>query len=369
MNPLLAFVIILSILIFIHELGHFFVAKWFGIKVEEFGFGYPPRIWGKKIGETIYSINWLPFGGFVRIFGEDYLDKTQDSKRALYNKPKYVRALVSVAGVVNNFVLGIICFSIIYSFMGIPTKTDYVFIDDISPNSPAQAANLGLGEKIISVNNKPIKKADDFINEVSQFKGKQIQLITQTKNGGIKEYELTPRINPPQGEGAIGVAISDVDLKFYPVWQMPFRGAWYGLKEAIAWGITIIEGLGQAVGSLAGGVVPQVSGPIGIYQITKTVVKQGWFLTLQFVGVLSINLAILNLLPLPALDGGRLIFVAIEAIIGKRVKPVIEQYVHMFGMVLLITLMLLVTYNDIAKQVTANSKIQDIINSIIMKIK
>ena len=378
MAPIIIFFIILSVLVLIHEMGHFLAAKKFGIKVEEFGLGYPPKMWGKKIGETIYSINWLPFGGFVRIFGEDWLEeksqpkagrpraeKNKDSHRTLYDKPKKVRALVSIAGVFGNFILGIICFSIIYSFMGIPTKVDYVFIDAVAPGSPAQKVGLSAGDRIVSINDHPVKTTDEFINLVKENAGQETKITAVPKEGGlVKEFLVSPRANPPEGQGALGVAISSSILKFYPVWQMPARSAWVGIGEAIGWGIMILQGLVLTVKNLIAGVAPEVAGPIGIYQITSTVVKEGWMLTLQFVGVLSINLAILNLLPLPALDGGRLFFIIIEAISGRRVKPQIEQYVHMAGMAFLITLMLLVTYNDLLRLLGGNQFLVNLFNSI-----
>lgn len=370
MHPFIAFVIILSILIFIHELGHFLVAKKFGLKIEEFGFGYPPRIWGKKIGETIYSINWIPFGGFVRIYGEDYLEKSKDSSRAMYNKPKWVRFLITIAGVVCNFLLGIVCFSIIYSFSGIPTPVDYVLIDAVSPGSPAQLAGLAAGDKVTNIDGLEIKTTQDFIQAVKNKENQTVTLQIQPKNEtAIENYQLVPRAEYPEGEGPLGVAISTVDFKFYPVWQMPFRGAWVGLQEAVAWGVTIVVGLFDMIKNLIGGVTPEVAGPIGIYQITVGVVKQGLFLTLQFVGVLSINLAILNLLPIPALDGGRILFILIETIIGKRVKPQIEQYIHMFGMALLLTFMLWVTFQDVGRLISQNVGWQNNLNSILDLVK
>ncbi len=366
--PILAFLIILSLLIFVHEIGHFLTARKFGIKIEEFGFGYPPRIWGKKIKGIIYSINWLPFGGFVRIYGEDYLEK--DSKlgdKALCNKPGYIRALVAAAGVFGNFILGFVCFSLVYSFMGIPTPTDKVLISAVSPNSPAETAGLKIDQQILSVNNQEIKSTKDFMELTRNKKGQEISIKVKDKNE-VKEVHLTPRQSFPEGEGPIGVAISSVEMKFYPVWQMPFRGAWVGLQEAIGWGAMIVSGLYMAIKSLISGVVPEVAGPVGIYQITTGVVSQGWLLTLQFIGVLSINLGILNLLPFPALDGGRLLFIGFEAVLGRRVKPQIEQYVHMAGMIILITLMLLVTYNDLVRLAGSNNFFSEIISSIMKKL-
>lgn len=366
MHPLLIFLLILSALIFVHELGHFLIAKKFGIKVEEFGFGYPPKVWAKKIGETIYSINLLPFGGFVRLYGEDYLEEGRDHAQAMVDKPKYVRALVAVAGVVGNFILGIVLFSIVYSFLGIPSPVDYVKVDVVAAGSPAEAAGIIPGARILEVNGEKISSTEAFIKIIDENQGSQVSL-TVDQNGRMQQILLTPRQNPPEGEGAVGVAISSIDFKFYPLWQMPFRGVYYGVQEALAWGILIVSGLVTTVSQLIAGVAPEVAGPIGIYQITSDVSKQGWLLTLQFAAILSINLGILNLLPFPALDGGRLLFIGIETFIGKRVKPKIEQYVHMVGFALLITLMLLITFNDLKRLFADNMTVANFFQSIFKK--
>ena len=369
MLALIVFIATLSVLIFIHELGHFLMARKFGVKVEEFGFGLPPRIFGKKIGGTIFSVNWIPFGGFVRLYGEDYLEKGIKSKQALCNKPKHVRALVAAAGVFGNFILAVVCFSIVYSFIGIPTKTDKVVIEAVAKNSPAELAGLLPEHQIISIDGQPVKLTGDFIDYIEDKQGKEILVGTVDKEGGQKEHSLSPRENPPEGEGAIGVAITDVEMVFYPIWQMPFRGAWFGVKEAVSWGMMIVSGFVGMIVGLFYGKVPQVAGPVGIYEITANVVEQSWLLTLQFVGVLSINLMILNLLPFPALDGGRLLFIGIEAVVRKRIKPQIEQYVHMTGMIILLSLMLIVTFNDVRKIAIKNEFIKEISNEVIKKVK
>ena len=369
MLALIVFIATLSVLIFIHELGHFLAARKFGVKVEEFGFGLPPRIFGKKIGETLFSLNWIPFGGFVRIYGEDYLEKGIKSERALCNKPKHVRALVAAAGVFGNFLLAIVCFSIVYSFTGIPTETDKVIIEAVANNSPAEQAGLLPDQRIVSIDGKPVGLTRDFIDHVKDKQGKEILVGAVGKEGGEKEYRLSPRENPPEGEGAIGVAITNVEMVFYPIWQMPFRGAWFGVKEAVGWGMMIVSGFAAMIIGLFYGEVPQVAGPVGIYQITADVVRQSWLLTLQFVGVLSINLMILNLLPFPALDGGRLLFIAIETVVRKRIKPQIEQYVHMIGMVFLLSLMLLVTFNDVRKIAIKNEFIEEITGKVMEEVR
>ncbi|MBU1085065.1 M50 family metallopeptidase, partial [Patescibacteria group bacterium] len=318
MTSIISFIIILSILVLVHELGHFFVAKKFGIKIEEFGFGYPPRIWGKKIGETIYSLNWLPFGGFVRMLGEDssgQVNNKKDLKRAFFNQTKKVRIVVLMAGVVMNFLLGVVLFGVIYTKIGIPEQVDYLVVTNVVEGSPAYKAGLKINDKIVNVGSM-----SEFINSVSAHGGEDYEL--ELLDG--RKLVVVPRIKEetPEGQGSLGVAITNVDMVMYPYWQRPFRGMLTGLKEAIAWGKDIFESLSLMIVKLFKGDVPQdVAGVVGIYQISKNVSSQGLIAVLQFMAILSINLSILNLLPIPALDGGRLLFIAIEAVIKKRIKP------------------------------------------------
>ena len=325
------FLIILSVLILVHELGHFLMAKRFRIKVEEFGFGYPPRLLGFKKQGTVYSLNLLPFGGFLRLKGEDLAA----GKNSFAGKPKRVRLLVLLAGAVMNFLLGVVLFAAIYTRLGIPEKVDYLVVTAVAKDSPAEEAGIKLEDKLID-----FSATDKFIAFINEHRGQEVRL--RLKDG--REVLVVPRLAEatPQGEGALGVAITNVDVVLYPFWQRPFRGMWFGLKEAVGWGKEILWSLTKINAK-------DVAGPVGIYEISKDVTKQGWIAILRFVAILSVNLSILNLLPLPALDGGRLIFIGIEAVRKKRVKPEWEQAIHLAGIVLLIGLMVLVTINDVRR--------------------
>jgi len=418
---LLTFLIILSILIFVHEFGHFLFAKKAGIKVEEFGFGYPPRIFGKKFKGTLYSINWLPLGGFVKLFGEDFNDegdlKKNNSQDAFYSKPKRARVMVLIAGVLFNFILAVVVFAVVYSFSGIPTPTNQVTILGTVPNSPAEQAGLKSGDIIREFNHEPIKKSDELISLTDKNLGKTITLkvegsertiktasfkyevvagdnlwkiaqkiyqngyrwveIAKSNNlpnpglilvgeklemkdagkeeklGGVFEVVLAPRTQSPQGEGPLGVIISNMEMKKFPFWQMPFRGAWEGIKEAFGWSALILQSFGKMIADLlTKGIAPKdMAGPVGIFQITGVVAKTGFLNILQFLGVLSINFAVVNILPFPALDGGRLVFIAYEAIFRRKPKASIEGYTNAIGMSLLILMILVVTFNDIKRLV------------------
>jgi regulator of sigma E protease len=356
MGPLITFIIILSVLVLVHEMGHFFVAKRFGIKIEEFGIGYPPRMWGKKIKGTIYSLNWLPFGGFVRMLGEDsneQINKKQDIGKAFFNQKKRVRIVVLLAGVVMNFLLGVVLFGAIYTKLGIPEMVDYVLVTGVTENSPAQIAGIKPEDKIAEVQGLdwPVEKEETlkvFIEYVNQHKGKEVVFYFSDGSQRV----VMPRLDEdiPEGEGALGVSITNMDYVLYPYWQRPFRGMLVGLNEATLWGKDILVSLGGIIHKLFKGDVPKdIAGPVGIYQISKGVSQQGLLAVLQFMAILSINLSILNLLPLPALDGGRLLFIGIEVITKKRIKPEWEQVIHLVGIVALIGLMVLVTINDVRR--------------------
>lgn len=359
---IIIFLIVLSLLVFFHEFGHFLAAKKSGIKVEEFGFGYPPRIWGKKIGETIYSINWIPFGGFVRIFGQEVLERKNYSekelKKAFFLQPKKKRILVLLAGVLGNFLLGVICFSAIYSKIGIPKKLDYVKIVRVTQGSPAVQAGLKENDEIMAVNQEKITNVPEFMKIIEAHKGKQVTLETQRG-----EFSLIPRENPPENEGRVGVAITDIEMVFYPWWQMPWRGAWEGLKEASIWGMMILETVVFTLRQLFAGIPPKLAGPLGIFQLTSQAAKQGILDLIQFVGILSINLGVINLLPLPALDGAHLIFVFLGDWLGERRRKKVEEVMNTAGFVFLITLMILVTISDI-KRMLQDSPLFSFLKSI-----
>ncbi len=382
---LLVFILVLSILVFVHELGHFLAAKKAGILVEEFGFGLPPRLWGKKVGETIYSINALPIGGFVKLYGEDGSEDPTSSQpdigtsrgKAYFEKPIWQRLSVLLAGVTMNLLLATLAFSILYFVYGIPTKIGKIKIVGIAPNSPAEIARLKVGDWVLAVNGQEIKKTAEFVKLTKEKAGGAIELtikreednpcqVNQKVMGGMASTQMTatcrdgnllvsliPRQNPPEGEGPLGVAITDTEMKKYPWWQMPFLGVIQGFKESLSWGGMIIGSLKNTLVSLVvqRQVPKDIAGPIGIFQITGEAAKSGILAVLQFLGILSVNLAIINILPLPALDGGRLIFLGYEAVAKKKANPEVEAKVNTIGMAFLLGLMLLITINDILRLV------------------
>lgn len=373
---IIVFLFILSVLILVHEFGHFLLAKRAGIRVEEFGLGYPPRILARKIGETIYSINWILFGGFVKLLGEELgeIGTVKEKGKSFWAKSKKVRISVIVSGVLANFILAIVCFSVVYSFIGIPTKTGQVKIVSLVENSPAAQTGLLEGDIILSVNEIEVASMNRFIEIVEENKGQQVAIkVDREEDNPCLEPVLggmgfscegdklilfvIPREEPPEGEGALGIVISDVEMKKYSLWQMPFYGTIEGFKEAFAWTGLVLGGIGGMIGNLItkGQIPREIAGPVGILQITSGVARSGILTILQFIGVLSVNLAVINILPFPALDGGKLIFIGYELITRKKPKPQIEHWVNFVGMAFLLFLVILVTVNDIARLIETTS--------------
>ncbi|MFH1289345.1 MAG: M50 family metallopeptidase, partial [Patescibacteria group bacterium] len=304
------------------------------------------------------------FGGFVRLYGEDLKESGKDLKKAFWSKSKKARAAVTLAGVFMNFLLAIVVFSLVYSFVGIPTKTDKVIVAGVAENSPAGKAGFKEEDIILSVEGISVSGIDEFISLIAEKKGDVINVeIKREENNLCKKEEVKDivcngenmilavvvREDPPEGEGSLGVLISDTEIVKYPFWKMPFYATMEGFKEAFAWTKLILGGFSQMIGSLIShGQVPKdIAGPVGIFQITGNVARSGILAILQFSAVLSVNFAVLNILPFPALDGGRLMFILYELVAGRKPNPKVEQWTNMIGMAILLGLIGLVTINDI----------------------
>lgn len=369
----LVFIITILVLVLIHELGHFLVAKKFNIKVLEFGFGLPPRAWGKKIGETIYSLNWLPFGGFVRLLGEDEVDKeVLENKHSFASQVVSKRILVVVAGVLMNLFLAWILFWIVLSSQNfkvqLPLLTQHHFalvtqidekiilIGEVAPGSPAQETGIQSGDRILAFNSVEVKDAEDLVKNIKANVGKKVKLtLSDPKKTTFKEVELTPRENPPPSQGALGVSLGTftiANLEYGKLWQKILAGPIHGYNLTVySWEI-LSRTVSQAFQK--GDFTPvsqNVAGPVGITSIVKNIlsIKNPLIPYLDFMAALSLNLAIVNVLPFPGLDGGRLLFLIIEASTRKRAHPTLEKYIHSVGLVILLGLIFLVTLSDIKK--------------------
>jgi len=348
MITLLIFILILGILVLVHEFGHFIVAKKSGLTVEEFGFGFPPRIFSFKVNETVYSINLLPLGGFVKILGED--GGETNSPKSFSSKSAGIRSLITAAGVMMNFALGALLL-IIGFYIGLPqvvneenkaiAKNVQIQIIAISNNSPAEKANLKLGDSIEGFGE--ISIFQDFIN---QNKEKEISL--KIKRGeDYLDIKAVPRANPPEREGALGIALAKTGLISYPWYQ----SVWLGIKSAFIITWEIIKGFVGLIKNLlvAGEIPKEIAGPVGIAVMAGQATALGFIYLLRLVALISLSLAVFNLIPFPALDGGRLLFLGIEKIKGSKVNPKIENAIHSIGIVLLLALVVLITYRDILK--------------------
>ena len=345
---IVAFLGILAVLIIAHELGHLITAKSAGVNVEEFGIGFPPRLLSFKRGGTLYSLNAIPLGGFVKMAGEE------DPKIAgsLASKSIPVRLLALSAGSLMNLLLPLLLFSV--AFM-VPHSVIYgqVQVDEIAANSPAARAEIVVGDTILEVNGKQVNSVGDLQRYIQLNLGQAITLLVRHTDDAVEEARVVPRWQPPEGEGAIGVAVRTVSptvvRQSYPFWQaIPM-----GVRECIDT-FTLFK---NGIISMIIGTAPRVvGGPVAIAQLTGEVAKAGLSPLLEFAAFLSINLAIINLIPLPALDGGRIAFVLLEAVRrGKRVPARIEGMIHMAGFALLITFILLVTYQDIIRIASGGS--------------
>jgi regulator of sigma E protease len=345
--------IVLSILILIHEFGHFIAAKKAGVWVEEFGFGLPPRLFGKKIGETIYSLNWLPFGGFVRLHGEMSEDGVTNPKRAFLSKGKLPRAIIVIAGILMNFFLAVVCFAIVYSFLGIPREQGFVQVLEVVENSPAAEAGLSANDVILTFNKEKVLKSTDFTNLTKENAGKKVSLEVKRGDKELK-FNVLLRENPEDGKSFLGLIVTSQATYYPPVWQRPFYGAYYGLIVSYQTTIAVFQGLGGTVATLGQGQAPKDTvGPVGILAIIYFVVNQGILPILNLMGLISINLAVINLLPIPALDGGRLFFIGVEALFGKKVLPKFEAALHTVGFVVLIALIFVISFFDVRRIITA----------------
>ncbi len=367
---IIVFILILGVLIFSHEFGHFISAKKAGVKVEEFGFGFPPRIFGIKKGETTYSLNAIPLGGFVKIYGEDGPKrsaqggsasggKNRKNTRAFYARPIWQRVVIIAMGVIMNLILAVFLLSIVHG-IGVPTviekgmavqaKNVQVQVIDVAKGSPADSAGIKTGDSIneLKVQNQKLKvnEVEDVQQIIARHAGEEIVLVVQRGNE-ILEKKLTPRVSPPKDEGPAGIALAKTGIVRYP-WHVAI---WQGFKTTGQLAVTFVGLFYQLLKTLVmqGKLMAELAGPVGIAVLTSQVTKLGFVYVLQFIAIISINLAIINILPFPALDGGRLLFLAIEKIKGKPVSAKIEQRVNSIGFALLIVLMLLVTFRDVAR--------------------
>lgn len=359
---ILIFILVLGALVFVHEFGHFIVAKKSGIRVDEFALGFPPKLFSKKVGETRYSLNLLPIGGFVKIFGENPDDESihgPDKKRSFVHKPRYIQAAVLVAGVAMNIVFAWFLFSIAI-MIGLPVPSGYAgdkallngktAIVGVYPDTPAVKVGLMAGDTILKITSGSEVLSGINTEAVQNFiaeHGSKELTVSIERKGEQKEFKVTPTNGFIAGRAALGVSLGQVGTLKLPFFQSIIEAGkiTYYMTGTVAIGLydlVRIALVGKA--DLTG-----VTGPIGIVGLVGDATKVSFTYLLGFVAMISINLAVINLLPFPALDGGRLLFVIIEGISRRRIKPAIANALNLGGFAVLMVLMVVVTYHDISK--------------------
>ncbi len=355
------FIVILVALILVHEFGHFLAAKRAGIRVDEFGIGFPPRLWGIRRGETLYSINALPFGGFVKIYGEDKNDidtPQEDVSRSLVARSRGIQAWVIGAGIICNLLFAYVLFSVGY-MIGFPTTVDHeglgvvkdpqVLVVNVGPGTPAERAGLASGDVIVALAENGDRIEPKNADEARTFIAAHDEEITLSYKRGEEEGEVTvePQSGIVEGRKAIGVLLDDVGTLQLPPHLALVEGA------RLTWSVTeaTFVGLAGFFGNLLTGEADfsSISGPVGIVGYVGDAAAIGFISLLSLTALISINLAIINLIPFPALDGGRLFFLLVEVVTRRPISVNVTRVANTLGFVLLILLMVVVTYHDVLK--------------------
>lgn len=359
MFTILIFLLILSILVLIHEAGHYFAARWAGMTVEEFGIGFPPKLFGRKDKRgTLWSVNAIPLGGFVRIKGEGGTEQERFAPGAFATKSLFKRFVVLVGGVVMNIIAAWVLFSVGFG-IGLPSILEgstipdsmisnrAIHIVDVVAESPAGTAGLLSGDEVVAIDGVTFATGEEARAALAPHADGSPLLFTVGRGSEEVALEVTPAyIEELQKEG-VGIALVETGTVRYPWYKAPIVGAQATFEMTVAvvggfWGL--ITGVFTSEE-----VVSQLSGPVGIASLTGQVVSLGIIHVVQFAAMLSVNLAVLNILPFPALDGGRIFFLFVELVRRKPLTARVEQTIHGMGFALLLILVLFVTYQDIVK--------------------
>ena len=333
MLTLVASVVIFGFLIFFHELGHFAVAKKVGIGVYEFAIGFGPKIISWKSGETDYSLRAFPLGGFVRLVGED--PEEADVEGSFQQQSVFKRFAVIAAGPIMNFILAILLFSLIYfAFMGVPST----IIGAIEPGEPAQQVGLQEGDRITAVAGESVQGWNELTALIHAHPEQEISIEFE-REGTVQSVQVVPQLEPETGQGRIGIGTQSRMFALLPSLIMGVEYTFWLLGFFIT----------SIVQMISGTIAPDVVGPVGIISLVGEVARTGITDLLSLAAIISLNLGFINLLPVPALDGSRLMFLLLEGVRGRPIDPKKESFVHFIGFTLLILLMLVITFNDVSR--------------------
>lgn len=325
----ISFIVVFAMLVFFHELGHFSVAKWHGILIHEFSIGMGPQIFSKRKGDTLYSLRALPVGGYVKMEGENEIS---DNPRSFSQQSALARLSVIFAGPFMNFILSIVLFVILFMMVGMATTT----IDKVQADSPAMAAGIMAGDEIVRINNETIETWDQLVGVINSSEGTLVMDVL--RDDVSKIIEVTPEFDAETGRRLIGISPT-IEKKFFGALTESVKQVYFLTKGIFDFLGDKLTGAGQVEGELVG--------PVGMVKIVGEAARLGVLNLLMLAAYFSINLGIINLLPLPALDGGRLVFIFIEMVRGKPIDQEKEGFVHMIGFVLLMAFMVYMIFRDI----------------------
>jgi len=342
-DKVLPFVFVLGILVFIHELGHFLAAKWAGIRVERFSLGFPPRMFGKKIGDTDYCISWIPLGGYVKMAGmidESFDEKVEGKPDEFSSKPIWQRAIVIGAGPFMNLVLALALFSGIIYKDGLPEAVPVV--ESVIEKMPAEALGLQAGDRIFSIAGKDIKTWDELTNAINSFPDSNVAIVWE-RAGSRMEAMIKPVLDPERKVGLIGIRPQSVAR---PV----------SFSEAVlasgTYSVLFTSEIAKTIARLLSGqgsVKNELAGPVQIMKLAGDFAQKGFQKLLEFMAIISLQLGLLNLLPIPVLDGGHLVFLGLEGVMRRPLSVKVRVVVHQIAMALLLALMVFITINDLRR--------------------
>lgn len=335
---IIATIFVLGLLVFVHELGHFITAKMVGMRVDEFALGFGPKLISKRYGETTYSLRIIPLGGFNKIAGMDP-DEEQD-EYSFNAKPIWARMLVIVAGSFMNLVLPVLLFLAVFLSDGIPQPSNQAIIGDAPYGKPAAQSGLAAGDRIVAIDDTKVNSWTEFVGIIRGSANKPL-IVTYERNGKIYSTSVVPEFDERENRGIIGVMSSVTYYRPAPVEAVGLAFKYTGMSIA-----SIVTGIGHMI---TGKAAADVSGPIGVAQMAGKVAQLGFTRLLEFAAFLSINLGLLNLFPVPVLDGGHIVTLAVEAVRRKPLNRDKLQILQMIGFALLMLLMIFATLKDITR--------------------